>query len=293
MENDLPPQDEFDHFILTRFNTRLGERASEQWLRHRIGYFEDICRQSVLAQTNKNFQWLIFFDSERDNWFQEEIDRLSEGGAFEPIWVDGELTPEKAVAAVIERAAAPWLITTRVDNDDALAANFVDSVQKQFLHQEFEFINFQAGLQMSQEGEVYHRSDPYSPFISLIERRTSSPFKGIYIGRHDRISDFGPVRQVSTHPMWLQMVHGLNIGNAMRGVRANPKLVARYFDIGLNPSEVSGFRLRVSQIKTLAQLGVHVARKPHRIGWVLKVATNRVLNKSSHSGVSHVDEQLS
>ncbi|WP_082506916.1 glycosyltransferase [Arthrobacter sp. Leaf337] len=275
-----PNPSDFDHFLLTRFNTRLDARASEAWLRHRIGYFESLCRYSVINQTNKNFRWLIYFDADRDEWFQDEVDRLA-AGVFEPVWVDGPLSPEKAAAAVQERVSADWVITTRVDNDDALARDFIDAVQAQFGKEDHQFINFQSGLQMSDEGEVYYRSDPSGPFISLIERRTAKPLRGVYVGRHDKIAEFGPIRQVVTHPMWLQMVHGLNIGNALRGVRAAPEVVAAYFDVQIEPSPVGKFQLRASQLRTVAQLTAHVFRKPHRILWVLRVAVNRFTGRAS------------
>jgi hypothetical protein len=271
---------EFDHFLLTRFNTRLGERASEEWLRHRIVYFEKVCRHSVINQTNKNFRWLIYFDAERDEWFQKEVDRLSVG-VFEPIWVDGPLTAEKAAAAVQKRSAAPWVITTRVDNDDALARDFIEAVQAQFSREDHQFINFQAGLQMSDDGAVYRRSDPSSPFISLIERRTEKPLNGVYMGRHDKIAAFGPIRQIVAPPMWLQMVHGLNIGNALRGIRAAPDAVNDYFDVQVRPAEITKMQLRASQFRTVVQLAVHVFRRPHRILWVVRVVVNRLRGRSS------------
>jgi len=266
---------EFDHFLLTRFNTRLGERASDEWLRHRINYFERLCRHSVMNQTIKSFRWLIYFDSERDPWFQSEVDRLS-AGVFEPIWVEGNLTPEVAASAVEERAHSKWVITTRVDNDDAISRDFIECVQAQFAQQDFEFINFQSGIQLSENGQVFYRSDPLSPFISLIEKYNGEQLRGVYVGRHDRINEYGPVKQVVTHPMWLQMVHGLNIGNALRGVRATPEIVDQYFDVQVRPEAITKIRLRASQVMTVGQLVVHVLRKPRRLLWVLRVALNRL-----------------
>ena len=275
-----PGASDFDHFLLTRFNTRLGERATDEWLRHRIGYFESLCRHSIINQTNKNFRWLIYFDAERDEWFQGEVDRLS-AEVVEPRWVDGARTPEKAAAAVQERATAPWVSTTRVDTDDALARDFVEAVQAQFGHEDHQFINFQAGLQLSDNGELYHRSDPSGPFISLIERKTEKPINGVYMGRHDQIGEYGPIRQVVTHPMWLQMVHGLNIGNALRGIRASPEIFDDHFNVELKPAKITKLRLRAGQFRSIIQLTAHVLRKPHRILWVFRVVSNRLTGRSS------------
>lgn len=267
---------EFSHFLLTRFNVRYNERASDEWLRHRLDYFERLCRESITRQTNKNFRWIVYFDAERDEWFQREVDRLAPG-AFEPIWVDGQLTSEKSASDVADRADTEWVITTRVDNDDAVARDFTASIQHEFEHQDFEFINFQAGLQLSTDGEVFHRVDPSNAFISLIEKkRDGGQISGVYLDWHDRISAHGPIRQVQAHPMWLQMVHGLNIGNAIRGIRADPALLAQHFDVDAQAKPVSQAALRLSQVKTAAALAARVVSKPSRLVWLLKVMRNRL-----------------
>ena len=62
------------------------------------------------------------------------------------------------------------LITSRLDNDDAIARDFVEMVQNCFTKQEVEFINFTYGAQYS-DGRMFARLDPSNAFISLIERR--------------------------------------------------------------------------------------------------------------------------
>jgi hypothetical protein len=245
---------DFDHFLLTRFNVRMEERASEEWLRHRLRYFEALCRTSVVSQTEPNFTWLVYFDAERDPWFQTEIDRLSEG-AFEPIWVDGPMTSDRAPADIASRSDSPWIITTRVDNDDALARDFIAKVQAEFAHQDCQFINFQSGLQMSDEGGIYHLSIPSNPFMSLVEKRTEKLPLGVFVDWHNRVSKLGPLKQVATHPMWIQMVHGRNITNTIGGIRANPKLMKLFFDVDMNASPLGKLQLAASQITTAMSLG--------------------------------------
>lgn len=266
---------DFEHFLLTRFNTRHKERASADWLRHRIGYFERLCHYSVVRQSTSDFRWLIYFDAERDEWFESEVERLCSDGSFEPIWVDGPLSPETAAAAVEERTESDWVITTRVDNDDAISRDFMESVQAQFHHQSFEFVNFQSGLQTSDSGDVYYRSDPSGPFLSLIERRNDRSLQGVYVGPHDKISDYGSIRGISSHPMWLQMVHDRNLGNALRGIRASPAVLAQHFDVAFAARPVSTVALRSSQALTALRLIVHVLRQPRRLLWVFRVARTR------------------
>lgn len=262
--------EEFDHFVLTRFNTRLpGKgRASDVWLRHRLRYFESLCIESLRSQSVNGFRWLVYFDAERDEWFQQEVDRLSEG-TFEPIWVEGEFIQEGTVNDITERASKPWVISTRVDNDDAVAVDFIAAIQSEF-RERTEFVNFTSGLQLSDDGAVFYRSDPSNAFISLIEPR-SGDLMGVYVAWHDRVGSFAPVRQVVTHPMWVQMVHGLNIGNAVRGVRANPSLLARHFKIGREARGVGRAALLYYQATSAGLLALRVLRRPQRVVWLVKV----------------------
>ncbi|KQR02921.1 hypothetical protein ASF72_06935 [Arthrobacter sp. Leaf141] len=265
---------DFNHYVITRFNTRINERASDDWLRHRLGYFEKVCHASVKSQTVQDFEWLVYFDAERDQWFEDEVNRLA-AGVFTPVWVEGKFSPADAAAEVTRRASRSWIITTRVDNDDALARDFLERVQGSFAATT-EFINFTAGLQLTDDGRVFHRSDPSNAFISLIEPLTDKPLMGVYVAWHDRVSTYAPVRQVTTHPMWVQMVHGKNIANSLRGIRADPLALASHFDIGVAAVPVSRVALLGSQALSAASLGLRVARKPHRIVWAFKVLRARL-----------------
>jgi Putative rhamnosyl transferase len=256
---------DFEHFLLTRFNVRHDQRVADDWLHHRLGYFERLCIASVTQQTNRNFRWLVYFDNERAQWFQNEVDRLAVD-AFEPVWVDGRFSAEKEVAAIAERSVAPWLITTRLDNDDALARDFIDVLQNQFKKQELEFLNFRSGLQLSEEGGVYHRRESSNAFVSLIERRGSQPPIGVYVDQHNRVYRHGPLRQVAAHPMWLQMVHERNISNMVHGVRANPAILKRFFDIQAVVAPMSPVALRTQQAKTATVLLSHALLRHVHLG---------------------------
>lgn len=274
----------FDHLVITRFNVRVTVTpASESWLRHRLTYFERVCCPSIRSQTNINFRWIVLFDSDSATWFQHEVRRLSSEAEFEPVWVEGPFSPSLVASITAERSKKEWLITSRVDNDDAIARDYVDLVQHQFERQEFEFINFQSGLQLTDSGELLHRLDPSNAFISLIERRTSAPPRGVYLSSHDEVERHGKMKQVSSHPMWLQMIHDRNGRNEARGVRADPRLLPRYFDIKTAAAPISQPRLMASKVQTTSYLAWRVIRKPSRIVWLGKLVRNRVRTRSSRA----------
>jgi hypothetical protein len=265
---------ETDHYLITRFNVRINERAGDEWLRHRLRYFEKICIESIKSQTVQDFEWLVYFDAERDQWFEDEVYRLA-ADTFTPVWVEGRFSPQDCAADIGARASKKWVITTRVDNDDALARDFVEQVQGCFAGVT-EFVNFTSGLQLTDDGRAYHRSDPSNAFISLIEPVTDGPLMGVYVAWHDRVSAYAPVRQVTTHPMWVQMVHGKNIANALHGIRADHKIVAAHFDIGINAAPLSRPALLGSQAVSAVALSLRIIRKPHRLFWAFKVLRARL-----------------
>jgi len=267
----------FDHLILTRFNVRSGSiPASEDWLRHRLHYFRDVCCPSIRSQTSRQFRWLVFFDSERESWFDDEIRRLSEDGLFEPVWVEGPFDSGIVASVAAEHSSAEWLITSRIDNDDALSHDYVEAVQSQFREQAFEFINFQSGLQMTDAGELFQTFDPSGAFISLIEKRTNEQPRCVYFSPHAEVGRHGTIRQVKSHPMWLQMIHGRNLGNAVQGIRASPAVLSAYFDIAITAIPLSRQHLLASRTSSAVSLAWRVIRTPSRVVRLARLAWIRI-----------------
>lgn len=124
-----------DHAILTSFNLPSAGpasviRADAGWLRQRVELFERYCLPSVRSQTSAAFGWIVYFDPESPGWLRERIDDWSTDGTvvplFRPVVSNAELLSD--IEAHLRRNDA-WLITTNLDNDDALAADFVERVQ--------------------------------------------------------------------------------------------------------------------------------------------------------------------
>lgn len=211
---DMPT---FTHIVLTRFNvtTGFGGRTSPdlEWHCHRFDIFGKICYPSLRAQTNQNFQWLIFFGNNTAETFRIKIREYSKWNNIIPIYVKG--LARKRISRAIEqhlRKDSKYLITTRLDNDDALHQDFIANVQEQFREQELEFINFPIGYVFcTKDNRLYAAKDYSNPFLSLIEKVEG--FRGVWCENHLHVSCRGPLRQIATKPSWLQVVHGKNVRN--------------------------------------------------------------------------------
>ena len=229
----------FTHLILTRFNVRVdystpGKGLDPDWLSHRFQLFEQFCYPSMRMQSNQQFKWLVFFDSETPTEFKQKISDYAEWRNFVPVYVDREFTPELNRMTVFAHLPqeVEFLITTRLDNDDAVSNDFIQVIQRNFQDQSLEFINLPNGYVWSQ-GKLYSFRYLKNPFMSLVERiqeRSPNGFKTILCGEHTQLASIGTVKQVQTAPTWLQVVHGNNVSNRIRGVRQPvQKLDDRFF----------------------------------------------------------------
>ena len=249
----------FDHFLLTRFSAVMAPDAapaSEDWLYYRLGFFVDAALPSVLSQRGgQGFEWLVLLDDRCSTGFREEIEELAEG-AFTPIWTHETFRRDSFAEHVAARSHTPFVITTRMDSDDAIAVDFMASVQAQFAEQARLFVDFPRGIQIERSGAV-HRSDVLSsPFLSLVGAgapRAPDPHPPPPgAGGHGRL------REVAAPPMWAQVLHGSNVSNIVNGIRVHPRVVGERFEIDLgydaSPSSATLARGRVRQLGRLASL---------------------------------------
>lgn len=239
------PSAQFDHFLLTRFSAVFaqGEPAQEEWLRYRLGFFVDACWSSVLGQQGApDFTWLVLFDDRCPDGFRADVESLA-AGAFTPIWSHEQWSPSIFARAIEARregldtaggAAAPWLLTTRLDSDDGIARDFMVAVQREFTPTDGLFIDFPRGIQIDRSGKTYLYDQLSSPFLTLVERRAAAhPPQTVYAARHARASAWGPVREVMAPPMWVQVIHGGNLLNMTVGSRVSPQVVNERFELAL------------------------------------------------------------
>ena len=126
-----------NHFILTRFNIYLWNKDKEgcpvrtiKWLKHRFELFEQYCLPSIKNQTCQNFEWIVLFDDSTPEKFKNKIaEYQKECLQFIPIYVEpenGRRFAEIFREEVIKRVTAERVITTYLDNDDALNVRFVE-----------------------------------------------------------------------------------------------------------------------------------------------------------------------
>lgn len=257
------------HVVVTRFNVAILDRAapSEDWLRQRLDLFGDVTLPSMLSQVVAPDHWLIFCDAASPAWFRHRLGSMIPPWA-ELVWVEGPFRSDRVSHEVGLRAAAGTLLTTRLDNDDCVARDFISAIQEKCVPGEPYFINFTVGAQY-QDGRFYYRLDPSNAFISFVEPASTSP-RTVLLDTHNRLGRHAPITQVHTHPVWLQIIHGGNQANVVRGVRVHPSRVVPYFEVKLDVVQSGRAAIALDKVKTTLGIAVRVARSRHRLTWLLR-----------------------
>ncbi|MBO1741655.1 glycosyltransferase [Leifsonia sp. TF02-11] len=228
----------FDHFVITRFSavfTPDSPPADPEWLEYRYNFFrEAACAALARQRGDVEFRWLVFIDDRADAEFIAAMVELSRG-VFEPVLTHEVWGADLVQREVAARSSAPFLITTRLDSDDALGMRFIETVQSHFAEQELMYVNLNRGLQVDRTGSIYRFDAPANAFISLIEKRLPAQMpRTVYLDHYHTASrNHGPVLEVITRPMWIQVVHGGNIANQVRGTRVRPQVARAAIDMDL------------------------------------------------------------
>lgn len=215
-----------DHVLLTRFNLpSVGPesliRAKDGWLQDRVELFERFTVPSVDAQSAAGrFRWLVFFDRKSPRWL---IDRLAphvERGIFAPIYGE-QFSNEEVVAYArsVTGGEGDILITTNLDNDDGLAVDFVERLQRLAQPGQQTALYLGNGIILA-GGRAFLRHDRYNAFVSVAEPWANA--KTVWRDWHNMLHKQMAVQTDGGQPAWLQVVHDRNVSNRVRGRLIDP-----------------------------------------------------------------------
>ena len=217
------------HFVLTRFNLLLWNKdkdgnkvRTKEWLEHRFALFEQYCLPSIKNQTCQNFEWVVLFDSTTPEAFKKKIEEYKkECPLLIPVFVEpehGRYFAEIFREEVVKRLNSQRVITTYLDNDDALSIHFVEDLQKRAESpSNGNFINYVDGYQYYTDYKYVMRIHyPRNHFMSVVEEGNPATIKTIYgYGSHYYIEKIPGIKieYVKNQPMWCEVIHEKNMGN--------------------------------------------------------------------------------
>ena len=267
------------HIVVSRFNVRMRgfQPRTEEWVRKRLELFRSYAVRSMRSQTSTCDSWLIFCDAGSRSWFEGPLsDALSEVPQAEPIWTDQAFWDCARDEITARVRPGEKLITTRIDTDDAISRGYLGAVQAAASEMRFGALNFLHGAQLVGT-RVYRRSDPSNMFISFVEQASERPLT-VFVDEHHVLEHHGPLVQVRTSPLWLQVIHEENIISSVRGIRTSASRVLRDFDLGLTPRETHA-EVTLDRVRTSVRMAIRVVSAPHRLRWALRVLLARGRSK--------------
>lgn len=208
------------YFIFTRFNLMMsGENFQsiynhpkindpEAWMEHRIILFEKYTLPSVLAQTDKDFTWLLAFDKQTPENIltrYDYIDNIHIIYEYPKFWIQNKIYDE-------------WLITSRLDNDDYIYPTYIEEIKKAFRRKE-EVIDVEY-IQFDYFTGKYYTSDRYppnGPFLSLVEYVEMDGLANTcFFCSHTKMPDNFPARKINK-VLAKMIIHDRNISNHIVG----------------------------------------------------------------------------
>lgn len=219
----------FHHYLITRFNLRNPKwdvtknnetLLTDDWMEDRMWLFENFCFPSVTAQTCTNFTWLLFLDVTTKSVFKDRIEALVTGiDNIKVFYIDGmpSFYPEIKKYISTHSASVPYLITSRIDNDDCIHKDFIGEVQKRFNSQEYQAVDVIKGysLQIKPDFMLGKKEHIFNPFISLIERN-SDP-RTVWQNDHNMWKKETRITQVKDRRLWMSIIHEKNKVNEFDG----------------------------------------------------------------------------
>lgn len=220
-------QNDLQHFLLTRFNILLWNKDKNgdpvrtiKWLEHRFSLFERYCLPSVKGQTCQDFEWIVLFDSLTPEEFKSKIDDYKQiCPQLIPVFVEpenGRYFARIFRDQILALMRAKRVVTTYLDNDDALNVRYVEDVQNRAsLVENGTFINYNDGYQFYVDNKYMLKIHyPRNHFVSVVEGQDD--VKGIFgYGSHICIDTIEGVRieNIKNQPMWCEVVHKKNMIN--------------------------------------------------------------------------------
>jgi putative rhamnosyltransferase len=258
----------FTHYLITRFNVpvknwdkdKAGKKVLDQaWLDERILIFRKYCVPTITNQSQKNFTWLIYCDVNTPPEYlsavrqiiheipQATIRLVSE---FDHLMID--------LRQILADDPTPYVITSRMDNDDGLGKEYMQRIQEAFIPQDKTLLNFLHGIVYDVEKQILTgiRNANLNHFTSLIETKSQDRDYLTVLGfSHTRPPAHIVVKDLHSPNAWLKIIHGRNMNSRTKGKPVARKEILPFFNLTKKDVPIS-----------ILQTAIYILRKGiHRI----------------------------
>lgn len=233
----------FRHIILTRFNLQFDSKSDihiqEAWLNERIRLFQQYCLPAMEQQTTQNFIWVILASDQTPAYAKKILLDSTQGQTHFHVRFCAYTADLNAMYKTIGEEYAigyDHLLSTRMDNDDMIAANFVEELQAHLGEpkNEFKVYTFPHGLQLFETQKqvfgIYFEKNHFSSFLEP----TSNIHTSLGLD-HKKVSSKQLVK-LKEKSIWCEIVHSTNVCNNYTPQHAYTTRIERFlYPIPLAP----------------------------------------------------------
>jgi hypothetical protein len=217
----------------------------DTWMEHRINLFLSITLPSMMAQTCQNFEWLVFLDENTPSMYKDAL-LWAEYDNMKLIYVKDEPLVERAFDCI----TGEDIITTRLDNDDALNINAIKEIQNAYYANTSTIPPYAIDMPLGYtfdlaKHELYATNYVGNANISLVERRRD--LMTVWCMNHGEIAQKYETRQIFSLHGWIITIHHYNIGN---NTGSNPGRTV-YIDNPLSLDLLDEFAIKLTNLENV------------------------------------------
>lgn len=144
-----------------------------------------------------------------------------------------------------------FIVTTRIDNDDMFHPGMIETVQNRISNdQECCVYNFSYGYQVHLKMRLLQLDYfPHNHYTTLVEN-SNDLIQSVLYWDHTVIEKFTNYKEIVEKPLWVELVHDLNVSNAFE-TSPNHFLLYKNLSNGIYPM-LSNFKIDVVQTTLIA-----------------------------------------
>lgn len=220
----------FTHYLVTRFNVPVENwdkdkagrpTLDEPWMTHRLWLFRKYCVPTIIDQTSHNFQWIIYCDTNTSFIKKTQIEesvRSVPGTLIRLVTHHAAMMSD--LRELISGSSTPFVITTRLDNDDGLGENLIQNIQDHFKEADKLVLNPTDGIiyDINEKVMTRMRNSKRNHYTSLIEKnKTAEELLTVLGFPHDNPPPGVVIENIAGDRAWLKIIHEKNIKSQLKG----------------------------------------------------------------------------
>ena len=242
----------FTHYLITRFNIPVNnwnkDKAGnpvldDQWMQNRLELFAGYCVPTIANQSERNFIWRIYCDQQTRPPFLDEIRKLTAALPMVQLVLVSDFDHLlNDLRELLAQVTTPFIITSRLDNDDGLGPHFISDVQKHFVEEDKRIINFTKGVLYDHHRGVLNeiRDSRRNHYGSLIEKVNNEGELITVVGYpHGIPPKDSSIDNVDTRFAWLKIIHERNMVSKTNGIPLLQENIRAHFNLKEKAFKVS------------------------------------------------------